>query len=226
MPPSPAHSYREVASIHPPVPKQRTPAHVHVHTRNSAHSTPLHKRTTPLKGVATYNNKDKQGQAQDADNGKDMDLRVEGAVSAQEQQDWPGWMRPMVLAERDERAALGITAKDYGKRWRAAYRTLTGDAPVCGPGILAINKDKARRYHGKLCEAIRVGGWTPSESIHLYKAEKVWRKRMLGQDARFEVLGTRPGRAAWEDRERMRAIEMVMEIRKGQGKGQVREVRA
>lgn len=131
---------------------------------------------------------------------------------------FPYWMRPQVIADREDRQSQGITPQDYGKRWRATFRSITGDAPVCMPG----DRTKAREYWVLVREAMQKGGWSPPEWGSLYRAEKTWRLRAHGLDARFEVLGTRPGRAVWEDRERIAQIKLALgmgKLSKGIGAG-------
>ncbi len=119
---------------------------------------------------------------------------------------FPYWMRPQVVSDRADRQSQGITPQDYGKRWRATFRHITGDAPVCMPG----DRDTAREFWQRVRAAMAKGGWSPSEFGSLYRLEKIWRFRANGLDPRFEVLGTRPGRAVWEDRERIAQIKMTL----------------
>src|SRR5579864_3641954 len=94
----------------------------------------------------------------------------------------PYFMEPLVESDRVDRESLHITPADYGRRWRATFRAMTGDAPVCRPG----DRDKARRYWGRLREAMVKGGWSRAEWTQLYRIERVWRARAHGKDARFE----------------------------------------
>lgn len=103
----------------------------------------------------------------------------------------PYWMGSLVTAMREERETLGITPKDYGKRWVSGYRYRIGPTPDCGPA----DHDKAQRYWYKILQALDDDDerWTPSERIRLKAMEAKWRKRKDGRDPRFEMLGNRRG---------------------------------
>lgn len=127
---------------------------------------------------------------------------------AEAESDGPRRYSDLVEQEREEREAHGITPGDYGDRWRAAFRYLTGDAPMCGPGEC----DKAEVYWQRVCEAMQIGGWTPGEWHQLHRAYRVWGRRARGQDAKFNAMGTRPGRPTFEDRQRIRACDGIITL--------------
>jgi hypothetical protein len=102
----------------------------------------------------------------------------------------PYFLRGDIVADREMRESLGITAKDYGTRWQSAYRTLLGPRPECGPG----DRSAAGLFWMKIRQALKQGGWTPGEWGRLYALERKWRKRRNGEDPRFEVMGTSTGR--------------------------------
>lgn len=122
----------------------------------------------------------------------------------------PYFLRSQVVADRQDRESLSISPADYGTRWRAAFRAMTGEAPECGPGEHA----KARLYWLRLREAIRIGHWSPSEWSNLYRQERVWRERAAGRDARFEVMGTRKGRADPEQRKMIGTMAIMVQMQK------------
>ena len=165
--------------------------------------TPAHctQRTDAQKGIAT---KYKQEQADK----QTADIALNPLMDSEALGRLPYFMLPQVISDREERESAGVTANDYGKRWRATFRGITGDAPVCGPG----DRETARQYAIKVQTAIRQGGWSPSEWGSLSRAEKVWLRRANGLDPRFEVVGTRPGRLPFEQRERVRALEMAYKL--------------
>lgn len=167
-----------------------TNAHLHQRTLPQAHP-----HTRPLNVI-------------DTNNKKNTDERDYGPVETDSEAK-PYWSRPMVLQERAEREALGITRKDYGTRWRAAFRSVTGNAPKCAPG----DRLAAYRYWQKLVAAIRMGQWTAGEHGQLYRQARVWQARAQGLDARFEVVGTRPGRPAPEDRGRIEMMKVLADVR-------------
>ena len=167
---------------------------------HSAHRTATPSPSTNAQKVLTTYNKQDQADRADIPINPLEDSEALGRI--------PYFMMPVVQAEQDERISAGITPKDYGKRWRATFRSITGDAPFCMPG----DRDTARVYLRKVQTAIRQGGWSPSEWGSLSRAEKVWLRRVNGLDARFEVVGTRPGRLQFHERERMRAIEVSTQL--------------
>lgn len=163
----------------------------------TAHTHTPRTRTRALNPITTYN-KDIQADTLDplsAGSG-DGDSEKLGRL--------PYFLNPQVMADRAERESQGITPADYGKRWRATFRGITGNAPLCMPA----DHDTAKQYLHRVQAAIRRGGWSPSEWGSLSRAEKVWLRRANGLDARFEVVGTRPGRLQFDEREKMRAIQV------------------
>lgn len=183
------------------------------HSTHSAHPTPspahCHPRTDAQKGIAT---KYKQEQADEVELNPLADSEALGRL--------PYFMLPQVIADREERESAGVKAEDYGKRWKATFRGMTGNAPECAPG----DRQTARQYARKIQAAIRQGGWSPSEWGSLSRAEKVWLRRANGLDPRFEVVGTRPGRLTFEQRERVRALDMAYRLAEQVNNRQGRQV--
>lgn len=127
----------------------------------------------------------------------------------------PYHMIPIVQAEQEERVALGITPRDYGKRWRSAYRGEIGEMPECSPG----EHDKAEMYWARICRALEMcegerGCWTPSENNRLHLLERKWRARKDGDDPWFELKGTWKGRLTYEEREQFEEIKAMIDLRK------------
>lgn len=89
---------------------------------------------------------------------------------------------------------------------RAAWREYAGDSPYCGPG----DHEKASAYVARLERAIAQGGWTKHEREHLYGELEKWGRRARGQDARFEVVGTRPGALSMPDECKVVLLERTM----------------
>lgn len=166
---------------------QRTTHTPQAHTAQLTGNAHLHTRTTALNPLDTY----KQERQQAAN----LDAEVT-----------PYFLRSIIRAEQDERAGKGIVPADYGTKWRATFRAITGDAPVCAPG----DRTRARVYWNKLKLAIQKGEWTPGEWGQLHSAERLWRRRWQGKDARFEVMGTRRGRPSSEDRAQIDTLIRVM----------------
>lgn len=100
-------------------------------------------------------------------------------------------------------------AKVRKHRGTAAYYSLIGPPPNCGPGEVGA----ARVYLAKVLKAIELGGWTHSEYVGLKKLEGTWRARATGRDARFLVVGNYQGRLP-RDQER-RIWDMKMAQRRG-----------
>lgn len=150
----------------------------------TVHTSTLHPRTSALNHTSTLY---KQNQDELANTGEGSDAGGER----------PYFLHPVVMADREEREALGITRRDYGVSWKASYRSVIGKAPVCvGPW----DRQKAVEYLAKIERAIRKGHWSPAERGNLKRMREVWARRVSGQDVRFNVAGTMGGKLAPEDR--------------------------
>lgn len=123
----------------------------------------------------------------------------------------PYGIRPLVVAEREEREARGITPADYGRKWKSAYRSLIGEVPLCGPGELG----KARAFLERVRQAIEAGGWTPAENRRLWKMKRVWEARVSGHDPRFLVVGNVGGKLSGEDRRLVQVLATIMGVCNG-----------
>ena len=163
-----------------------------VHTCTEAHSTTPH---TQSGGLTTVIHQEQERPYADSGSDSDGDRT-------------PYDMQGIVAAERAYRDSIGITQADYGTRWRAAFRTLTGDTPVCGPG----ERDKAAVYLYRVEQAIAQGGWTPGEWQSLRKLRTRWMARAEGTDARFEVVGTYTGRPSAQQRAEIHDRRVMAEI--------------
>lgn len=104
--------------------------------------------------------------------------------------------------------------KAHGWNWRAAYRMLIGDGPVCSPG----DHGEAERYLRKIDQAIAAGEsggtkvYTKSEWGRLYRLQEKWRKRADGEDAVFEVRGNRGGKVTEEEKLAINKMKVAIEI--------------
>lgn len=92
----------------------------------------------------------------------------------------------------------------------ARHREIIGEAPECGPAEF----DKAWEFVARIDAAIAKGGWDYGTRNQLYVLKGKWRKRAEGQDARFNVAGTRPGRLTWDDEVKVHALEARARRRK------------
>lgn len=184
--------------------QSHNPTNAHPHDPNRDHS-----HTGDL---VTDANKNKRKRVRDW--GEETPHSEEGDDSERRR---PYWMHKIVQAEQEERKLLGITPKDYGKRWRSTIWSEIGEAPVCGPADHA----QAETFWYRIVKAIdkaaygsdpEEGGWSPSERVRLYQLEKKWRKRKDGLDPRFEVVGTLRGTPGPRERREIhdRLIEMEM----------------
>lgn len=99
--------------------------------------------------------------------------------------------------EARERASARVR---HGQPGKAAYWTMTGEAPDCQPG----DRDTAMRFYKRVVSAIEHGGWSHSERSALYDLETKWGARAHGRDPRFQIAGTRPGRLPAADERRIR----------------------
>lgn len=111
----------------------------------------------------------------------------------------------LTLAEQDERKAARVTRRDYGTRWRAAFREITGSTPKLKPN----DRQGAAMFLSKIQEAIRAheersddtgAFWSASELCRLRQMAKVWERRASGEDLRFVHHGNRPGRTPYSCR--------------------------
>ncbi len=71
-----------------------------------------------------------------------------------------------------------------------AYYALIGPSPHCEPGDRAT----ALAYATRIEQAIQRGRWHPYESTRLRKLRAKWVRRAIGQDKRFNLVGTKGGR--------------------------------
>jgi hypothetical protein len=55
--------------------------------------------------------------------------------------------------------------------------------------LAAGDKAGAAAVHRQLLALLERGGWTAAESGRLRKMEKDWRRRLAGEDAKFNVAG-------------------------------------
>jgi hypothetical protein len=188
----PVPSHGEPEQLH-----QRTSALPHSHTTTLAHTHTAHKNTYAPIVKVSYIHKEH------------TDL-VDAMDTAMETGRTPYCFNPQVVEDRQTRESLYITPADYGKRWRATFRVLTGDAPQCRPGDHAA----ARMYWLRVRDARERGGWSPSERASLYRAEKLWGRRAEGREPRFEVMGTIGGRPDREQRMEMERYQVMVNMRK------------
>lgn len=166
--------------------------------QRTLHMDTLHSRTPALNHKATLY---KQNQDDLANTGEGSDAGG----------DRPYFLHPIVMADREEREALGVTRRDYGVSWKASYRSVIGTAPVCtGPW----DRQKAVDYLAKIERAIRKGHWSPAERGNLKRMQGVWRRRVSGADVRFNVVGTRAGKLAPEDR---RVCDLFVRLQRMRG---------
>jgi hypothetical protein len=136
----------------------------------------------------------------------------------------PYFLNSKVREDQAVRERLGITPKDYGTCWHAAYREMIGERPELGPGDV----DGARLYHSRIVAAIEKGEsdgcWTDSETCRLKRMELKWRRRAEGLDARFQILGNRNGGTPRERVGDIRVLDTLMRLGKidsriGAGRG-------
>ena len=104
--------------------------------------------------------------------------------------------------DRDE-----LTPADHlsGRRFRASYTSLLGEAPTLGPS----DRTGALQFADKLSRVIRKGGWSRSERNRLYRLRRIWRRRASGLDIRFNIVGNRRGHVHQKEQEqidRLRAL--------------------
>ncbi len=86
--------------------------------------------------------------------------------------------------------------RPFGVKPRSCYASTIGDSPVLAAG----DRAGARRFLLRVESAIDQGGWSSLERTRLYRLRDKWRSRASGQDRRFNLVGTRPGRLS-EDQE-------------------------
>lgn len=70
-------------------------------------------------------------------------------------------------------------------------------------------------YHSWIVVALGMEGWSPSERGRLRGLERVWARRVCRVDARYEVMGTRPGRLGKRETELVRDWGRVCEVVQG-----------
>lgn len=57
-----------------------------------------------------------------------------------------------------------------------------------------FERELAIDYHGAILELLGRPGWTRSEKRSLQRLERRWKKRALGQDLRWALVGDKAGR--------------------------------
>lgn len=92
-------------------------------------------------------------------------------------------MDPIMNARADKRGLVPRRAN----RTRGYYAFLP--MPPTGNSLIA-----ARTYYGAICLAIDHAGWTRGEWAGLRRLERRWRARVNGEDARWSIVGAKPGR--------------------------------
>lgn len=138
----------------------------------------------------------------------DQTVRIEGH---DHHRDWGGEDagRMPTAAELSDQAERRV-----GRKLRAAYYPMIGDAPVLGPA----DHDGAVEYLAKISKAIARGGWTRNEWTRLSALHKKWFRRANGTDPYFEVYGNRRQWAdhatTYQKAEDKRVVEVVNEIKK------------
>jgi len=81
----------------------------------------------------------------------------------------------------------------HGKR-PSAYYALIGAAPHCGPA----DTPTARSFLGRILAALELHDWTQDERNRLRLLRDKWKRRAEGKDPRFQAVGTRAGRVAFD----------------------------
>jgi hypothetical protein len=117
-----------------------------------------------------------------------------------------GWGRDRSTeaADRADREAspghrlhrLGLAPAPAGPYYRSAYLGIVGENPECLPGDLTTAREVLQRIE----IAIGRGGWTRNEWRRLHRMHAKWKARADGTDARFMVMGNRPGPIPSQDR--------------------------
>jgi putative protein kinase ArgK-like GTPase of G3E family len=102
-----------------------------------------------------------------------------------------------------------------GRKLRAAWYAMTGDAPMLNPD----DRDGAKAYLMKLSAAIARGRWTKNEWRRLKEQHLKWYRRANGLDPYFEAYGNKRqwadhGRTHKnkEDKRTFEAIHNIKEI--------------
>ncbi len=93
---------------------------------------------------------------------------------------------------------------------RAAWREYAGDSPYCGPA----DHERAKAYVRRLDGAVAQGGWDHNEREHLYRERDKWRRRAEGEDARFELAGTKPGQLSMVDEMKVVLLQKQLDLKK------------
>lgn len=102
------------------------------------------------------------------------------------------------------RASDKVELEAHGGKFRSGYRHITGSAPKCRPRDLQAAAIFARKVERALDEATfseHEGGFglSKTERNRLKRMAVQWNRRARGEDARFNVVGNRPGRLDWTE---------------------------
>lgn len=106
-----------------------------------------------------------------------------GSVKGEDRDKLFGHLRPIDVADREEREARGQALP-------ATYRHILGPTPKCRAGDTAT----AKQFVARIQQAIDSGHegreeWSTSEWARLYRLRSKWQKRANGEDARFMEAG-------------------------------------
>jgi hypothetical protein len=92
---------------------------------------------------------------------------------------------------------------------RSTYAELIGDSPVLKPA----DHQGAQAFLDRIDRAIEQGGWSAGERTRLYRMRDKWAARAAGNDARFEIAGTRPGRLDPKSEQEVEALGRMIRAR-------------
>lgn len=182
------------------------PAHAHQRTdarKHTAHA-PLHRRTDAHKHAIQGADYCTRGRVEEEEEERGL-ARL--PVPEQEGQEGHGPRRrePCPVRQSD----LAELRGELGQRsWRSAYRTLIGgDQPRLGAG----DTEGAAAMVRHVEDAIARGGWSAPERNRLYRMRAAWGMRARGEDARFMLVGNRPGRLRGPAAERWHVLRQTIE---------------
>lgn len=169
---------------------QRTSALQHRRTAAPAHRSQVAYHVQREKGTESH---DEGREGRDLDNGAGSDGRAPAC--------------PVRHAD-----LLDLQGHPGHPPFRSAYRMfIGGDQPRCAPGDVQT----AGRMVRAIEEAQEHGGWSAAERTRLARMHRVWTARAQGRDARFALVGNRPGRLSGDDERRLRLLGRVLQSETG-----------
>jgi hypothetical protein len=105
--------------------------------------------------------------------------------------------RAKLLTKHHRLAAAPLRTRRHAPWTRRANGSAAFYAEL-GPTPSVPDLAAARAYHVRVLELVERGGWTKIEMMNLKRLEKRWKRRAMGEDGRWLLVGEAGGRLSKE----------------------------